>query len=226
MIPLWAQIAGTAAAIASIISSSTQTTRMLKSRTAAGISPSTWILLTISSVAWFGYGVSVRSPQQIIANGSWVLLIVPLTWFMLHDRPRRTRILAEVGIALSLVIVIALGTVNENIPGWIGIPASLLVSAPQIRYSLRHGRGPGISVVAWAFLATSSYLWFTYGIGSRELPVIANSGIAALLGTIVVVALLVRPAPIEGSNVEAASDADFVSGGINDVEIPLSPRSV
>ena len=112
---------------------------------------------------------------------------------MLHDRPRRTRILAEVGIALSLVIVIALGTVNENIPGWIGIPASLLVSAPQIRYSLRHGRGPGISVVAWAFLAASSYLWFTYGIGSRELPVIANSGIAAVLGTIVVVALIVRP---------------------------------
>ena len=195
MIPLWAQIAGAAAAIASITSSSTQTTRMLKSRTAAGISPSTWILLTISSVAWFGYGVSVRSPQQIIANGSWVVLIVPLTWFMLHDRPRRVKLFAQVGIAFALIVVIALGTVNENIPGWIGIPASLLVSAPQIRYSLRHGRGPGISPTAWAFLATSSYLWFAYGIGAREVPVIANSGIAALLGTAVVIALLVRPQP-------------------------------
>lgn len=73
--------------------------------------------------------------------------------------------------------------------------ASLLVSAPQIRYSLRHGRGPGISPTAWAFLATSSYLWFAYGIGAREVPVIANSGIAALLGTAVVIALLVRPQP-------------------------------
>ncbi len=95
MIPLWAQIAGGAAAVASIVSSSTQTTRLLRVRTAAGIAPSTWILLSLSSLAWFAYGVSVRSPQQIIANGTWVVLVIPLSWFMLHDRPLRTRIGAE-----------------------------------------------------------------------------------------------------------------------------------
>ena len=214
------------AALASITSSSTQTVRMLRVRTAEGISPTTWILLTISSLAWFAYGVSVRSPQQIIANGSWVLLILPLTWFMLKDKPTRVRIGAEFVVALALLVLLGLGEVNENIPGWIGTPASLAVSIPQIRFTIRHGRGPGISITAWMFLASSSYLWFTYGIGADEIPVIANSGIAALLGTTVVVALLLNPGSTSDSADDPAGDADLVPGRIEDVEVPLTPDSI
>lgn len=226
MIPLWAQIAGAAGAIASITSSSTQTLRMLRVRSAEGIAPSTWILLSISSLGWFAYGVSVRSPQQIIANGTWVVLVIPLTWFMLQAKPVRTRIGAELLVALALAFLLGLGVLNENIPAYLAMPASLLVNLPQIRYTIRHGRGPGISVAAWAFLATSSYLWFAYGIGSGEVPVIINSGIAALLGTTAVIALLVRPAPIEASSVETTSDADLVTGGVKNVEVPLAPDSI
>ncbi len=226
MTPLWAQLAGAAAALASITSSSTQTARLFRVRTADGISPTTWVLLSLSSLAWFAYGVVVRSPQQFIANGSWVVLLIPLTWFMLHDQPRRARIGAELLLLVVLAGLLALGTINENIPGWIGMPASLAVSVPQIRYTLKHGRGPGISVFAWSFLAASSYLWFTYGVGASELPVIVNSGLTALLGTIVVAALLVRPTPVSDSLIESASDADFVTGGIEDVEVALSPDSI
>ena len=225
MIPLWAQIAGGAAAVASIVSSSTQTTRLLRVRTAAGIAPSTWLLLATSSLAWFAYGVSVRSPQQIIANGTWVILVVPLSWFMLIEKPLRTRLGAQFLIALSLLFLLGLGVINENIPAYIGMPASILVNLPQIRYTIQHGRGPGISVAAWAFLATSSYLWFTYGIGAGEVPVIINSGIAALLGTTAVAALLVRPAT-NFSGTDLTSDADLVTGGVEDVEVPLSPDRI
>jgi uncharacterized protein with PQ loop repeat len=225
VIPLWAQIAGGAAAVASIVSSSTQTTRLLRVRTAAGIAPSTWLLLATSSLAWFAYGVSVRSPQQIIANGTWVILVVPLSWFMLIEKPLRTRLGAQFLIALSLLFLLGLGVINENIPAYIGMPASILVNLPQIRYTIQHGRGPGISVAAWAFLATSSYLWFTYGIGAGEVPVIINSGIAALLGTIAVIALLVRPTTRQSMS-ELTSDADLVTGGVEDVEVPLSPDRI
>ena len=225
MIPLWAQIAGGAAAIASIVSSSTQTTRLLRVRTAAGIAPSTWLLLATSSLAWFAYGVSVRSPQQIIANGTWVILVIPLSWFMLYDKPLRTRLGAQLLIAFSLLVLLGLGVLNENIPAYIGMPASILVNLPQIRYTIQHGRGPGISVAAWAFLAISSYLWFTYGIGAGEIPVIINSGIAALLGTTAVVALLVRPAT-NFSGTDLTSDADLVTGRIENVEVPLSPDGI
>jgi len=226
VIPLWAQIAGGTAALASITSSSTQTIRMLRVRSAEGIAPSTWILLTLSSLAWFAYGVSVHSPQQIIANGTWVVLVIPLTWFMLPGKPTRTRIGAELLVALALAFLLGLGVLNENIPAYIGMPASILVNLPQIRYTIRHGRGPGISVAAWAFLATSSYLWFTYGIGAGEVPVVINSGIAALLGTTAVIALLVRPVPKQASRIETTSDTDLVTGRIENVEVPLTPDSV
>jgi uncharacterized protein with PQ loop repeat len=145
---------------------------------------------------------------------------------MLHDKPARTRIGAELLVALALAFLLGLGVLNENIPAYIGMPASIIVNLPQIRYTIRHGRGPGISVAAWAFLATSSYLWFTYGIGAGEIPVIINSGIAAMLGTIAVIALLVRPVPKQASSVETASDADLVTGGVKDVEVPLTPDRI
>lgn len=230
MIPLWAQVAGVAAAVASITSSSTQTARLFRVRTAEGISPTTWILLSVSSLSWFAYGVAVRSPQQIIANGSWVILILPLTWFMLHERSVRVRFAAELLVVITLIGLLGLGMVNENIPGWIGMPASLAVSIPQIRFTLKHGRGHGISVLAWIFLASSSYLWFTYGVGAGELPVIVNSGLAALLGTFVVVALFIRPAAIDvnadHSAIESSGDTELVAGGVGDVEVPLSPDRI
>ncbi len=195
VIPLWAQIAVGAAAVASVVSATTQTARMIRFRTAEGISPSTWILLSISSLTWFAYGVSVRSPQQMIANGAWVVLVAFLTWFMMNDRTPQARLLGQFALLAALAMLIVMGTIDSNIPGWIGIPTSLTLSIPQIRYTLRHGRGPGISLPAWMFLASSSYLWFTYGIGAGEPPVVVNSGIAALLGSFVVIALLVRPDP-------------------------------
>ncbi|NBU39083.1 MAG: hypothetical protein EBS32_12770 [Actinobacteria bacterium] len=206
VIPLWAQLAGGAAALASIVSAATQTIRMIRVRTADGIAPLTWILLSISSLTWFAYGISVRSPQQIVANGSWVVLVIVLTWFMMNDRMFGARLGGQTTLAVTLALLIILGMVDENIPGWIGIPASLTLSIPQIRYTLRHGRGPGISLPAWVFLATSSYLWFTYGIGAGQVPVIVNSGMAALLGTVVVIALLVRPHPIESESPVVAVD--------------------
>ncbi|MEX1217755.1 MAG: hypothetical protein WEA11_04475 [Acidimicrobiales bacterium] len=152
---------------------------------------------------------------------------------MLSQKPIQTRVAAQLILALSLAVLLGLGLLNVNIPAYIGMPASILVNLPQIRYTIRHGRGPGISVAAWAFLATSSYLWFAYGIGADELPVVINSGIAALLGTTAVLALLLKPAPLtdahpshfvhEHSLGTTSGDADLVSGRVDDVEIPLTP---
>ena len=221
MIPLWAQIAGGAAAVASITSSSTQTAHLFKRRTAEGISPTTWVLLTISSLSWFAYGISVRSPQQIVANSTWAFLALPMTWFILNGRPLATRITAEIIVILSLFVLIAIGTIDSSIPGWIGLPASLTLGIPQIRFTLRHGRGPGISLPAWTFLAASSYMWFTYGVGSGEVPVMVNSGIAAVLGTIVVIALIARPNPSGTAPALTVDSLPVTESGLDGVEIPL-----
>ena len=91
---------------------------------------------------------------------------------------------------------------------------------------LRVRSAEGIAPSTWILLSLSSLGWFAYGIGSGEVPVVINSGIAALLGTTAVVTLLVRPSPVQASSVETTSDTDLVTGGVEDVEVPLSPDRI
>ncbi|CAB4622663.1 unannotated protein [freshwater metagenome] len=221
MIPPWAEAAGYAAAVMSITSASSQFIRFARVRSAQGVATGTWLLLSVSTVAWFAYAIGVRSPQQIVANGSWMFVIIPLTWLMLRGRSGVAALSGIVVIGATLVFFVALGHKWPAFPGWIGAPASLLMTVPQIRYSLRHGRGPGVSLVAWVTISISAFLWFVYGVGAGEAPVFVNSFMQTILSSTVVLVLIARPMALE-----PAGDAEFVTGRIGDVEVALAPNRI
>lgn len=191
--PLWADLAGLAAATLSTSSGLTQAGRLLRARTALGIATGTWVLTTLSTVTWFGYAISVRSPIQEFANGSWMFFVIVLTAMMLRHRGTAAVFTGIGAVIGSLVVFTALGEVSPAIPGTCGILASLLMSLPQIRYALRHGRGPGVSVLGWALSGLAASMWFVYGIGTRQIPVFVNTGIQTVLLFTVVVALMANP---------------------------------
>jgi uncharacterized protein with PQ loop repeat len=223
MIPLWAEAAGYAAAVMSITSASSHFLCFARVRSAQGVANGTWLLMSLSTVAWFAYGIGIRSPQQIVANGSWMFVIVPLTWLMLRNRSR-SRSAALSGIVVigaTLAFSVALGNKWPAFPGWIGAPASLLMTLPQIRYSLRHGRGPGVSIVAWVAISISAFLWFVYGIGAGEVPVFVNSFMQTILSSTVAFVLIARPMALQ-----TAGDADLVARRIGDVEVALAPNRI
>jgi uncharacterized protein with PQ loop repeat len=193
MTPLWADLAGIAAATLSTSSGLTQLLRLLRERTPLGIATGTWILTTISTVTWFGYALSVHSPIQEFANGSWMFFAVVLTWMMLRPRGRSMQMIGVVAVFASLAVFTALGSVSTAIPGTCGILASLFMSLPQIRYAIRHGRGPGVSVLGWTLGALAAAMWFVYGIGTRQIPVYVNTGIQTVLLFTVVIALMANP---------------------------------
>ena len=205
VIPLWASICGYGAATFSIISATTQSSRVVRARSIVGISPSSWLIGSLSSIAWFAYGISVRSPQQTVANGWWMFYVVPCTWFMLLPRGRAVARWGIVAVVATFAALFALGTVAPSAPGWIGMPASMAMLVPQVVYSFRHGRGPGISRLGWAFLATSSSLWFLYGIGAGDWPVIINTSIGMVLSWTVAVMLIVRPSRHDAVRIPVAS---------------------
>ena len=221
MIPLWADIAGYGAAAMSITSAASQTIRFSRVRSAQGFATGTWLLLCLSSVTWFAYAIGVHSPQQIVANGSWMFVIAPLTWLMLRGRGRAIALSGIGAVGATLALFIALGQIWPAVPGWVGAPASLLMSIPQIRYGLRHGRGPGVSLVAWTTITISAFLWFVYGIGAGEVPVFVNSGLQTILSCTVVLVLFTRPGALE-----TTGNADFVTRRVRDVEIALAPDRV
>lgn len=193
MHPLWAELAGIIAAALSTASGLTQFGRLLRTRTALGVATGTWLLTTLSTVTWFGYAISVQSPIQEVANGSWMFFVIVLTWMILRHRGIAVAMLGIVSVFASLAVFAALGTISPEIPGTCGIFASLLMSLPQIRYAIRHGRGPGVSVLGWALSAFAAVMWFIYGIGTRQIPVFINTGIQTVLLFSVVIALLANP---------------------------------
>lgn len=193
MHPLWAELAGIIAAALSTASGLTQFGRLLRARTALGVATGTWLLTSLSTVTWFGYAISVQSPIQEVANGSWMFFVIVLTWMMLQHRGSSVAMGGIVAVVASLVVFTGLGSISSAIPGTCGIFASLLMSLPQIRYAIRHGRGPGVSILGWALSAFAAVMWFVYGIGTRQIPVFINTGIQTVLLFAVVIALLANP---------------------------------
>ena len=193
MTPLWADLAGIIAAVLSTSSGLTQLGRLLRARTALGIATGTWILTTMSTVTWFGYAISLHSPVQEFANGSWMFFVLVLTSMMLRSRGQVAQVVGVVAVFASLALFTALGSISTAIPGTCGIIASLLMSLPQIRYAVRHGRGPGVSVLGWALGALAAAMWFVYGVGTRQIPVFINTGIQTVLLVAVVIALIANP---------------------------------
>jgi len=190
---LWADLAGITAAVLSTASGLTQVGRLVRARTSLGIATGTWILTTMSTVTWFGYAISLGSPIQEFANGSWMFFVIVLTWMMLRSRGRVAQMVGVVAVFASLALFTFLGSISSAIPGTCGIIASLLMSLPQIRYAMRHGRGPGVSVLGWALGGLAAAMWFVYGIGMRQIPVVINTGIQTVLIVAVVGVLLNNP---------------------------------
>ena len=204
MIPPWASICGYGAASFSIVSATTQGLRILRVRSAIGISTLTWIVGSIASIAWFAYGLTIRSPQQSVANGSWMFFVGVLTWFMLRPHGERAARRGLVAIVAAFAALLVIGVVHPSGPGWIGMAGSLTMTTPQVIHTLRHSRGPGISLAGWAFLTVSSYLWLVYEIGAHELPVVINTSIGSILATAVVVALIIRTPRIDPERISTA----------------------
>lgn len=190
---LWADLAGITAAVLSTASGLTQVGRLVRARTSLGIATGTWILTTMSTVTWFGYAISLGSPIQEFANGSWMFFVIVLTWMMLRSRGRVAQMVGVVAVFASLALFTFLGSISSAISGTCGIIASLLMSLPQIRYAMRHGRGPGVSVLGWALGGLAAAMWFVYGIGMRQIPVVINTGIQTVLIVAVVGVLLNNP---------------------------------
>jgi uncharacterized protein with PQ loop repeat len=191
--PLWADLAGIIAAMLSTASGLIQVGRLVRARTALGIATGTWLLTTMSTVTWFGYAISLGSPIQEFANGSWMFFVIVLTWMMLRPRGSAAQVIGLLGVFASLALFTSLGSISTAIPGTCGIIASLLMSPPQIRYAMRHGRGPGVSVLGWALSGLAAAMWFVYGIGTRQIPVVINTGIQTVLLFVAVGALLNNP---------------------------------
>lgn len=161
-----------------------QVVRVLRMRTAAGVSLLAWQLLGATTAAWTVHGFVEHSPAIVVSNGMGVLTSVLLIASMIRER--RPRLLPT--LALPLLLFAGLLAVRF---GAGPVPFGLVIMAPQLLSSsgqlielIRAEDVRGVSpVFLWIGVGLQA-LWLVYGLVLPD-PAItisaASSGLLALL---------------------------------------------
>ena len=156
--------------------------RIVRDRSADGVSLPTWIIFALSGVSWLAYGLLLAAPGVIAGNTAFVATTLPVVMLLL----RRQRgwvwplaILVPVfaaagGIGLLLVL-------PSSAAGAIGVACGILTTVPQLIESVQRRRAGLPSEVSRAtigLLLAGQGLWLLYGIFRPDVPILLTNVIA------------------------------------------------
>jgi uncharacterized protein with PQ loop repeat len=165
-----------------------QIARIVRHPWLPGVSPVTWILLTLGCLMWLTYGVRTDAAPQIPGN---VLLIAGAVTIVVllpsdHSRARRLVPLAVAAAGLSTVAFL----IPARDVGYLAFAIGLSSSWPQLFDSIqtwRAGRTSGVSVSSWTLRIASQVAWLTYALGTSDQPVLVGACVTLSTATLLVV---------------------------------------
>jgi uncharacterized protein with PQ loop repeat len=179
-----------------------QIARILRDRSAAGVSLLTWIIFALSGASWFAYGLLVQAPGIIVGNIPFLSTTLPVVMLLLV-RQRNWSWLPAIAAPLvtAAAVVIVLLQLPSAVSGGIGVACGLLTTVPQLIESLgrrRAGLPSEVSLATLGLLLTGQLLWLSYGIFRPDVPIILTNVVAV----VVTVSLLA----VEGSRRTAGAN--------------------
>ena len=181
-----------------------QIARILRDRSAAGVSLLTWIIFALSGASWFAYGLLVQAPGIIVGNIPFLSTTLPVVMLLLV-RQRNWSWLAAIAapLATAAAVVMVLLQLPSVVSGGIGVACGLLTTVPQLIESLsrrRAGLPSEVSLATLGLLLTGQLLWLSYGIFRPDVPIILTNVVAVF----VTVTLLV----VEGGRSHRTADVN------------------
>ena len=181
-----------------------QIARILRDRSAAGVSLLTWIIFALSGASWFAYGLLVQAPGIIVGNIPFLSTTLPVVMLLLVRQRNWTWLLAIAApLAAAATVVLVLLQLPSSVSGGIGVACGLLTTVPQLIESLnrrRAGLPSEVSLATLGLLLTGQLLWLSYGIFRPDVPIILTNVVAVF----VTVSLLV----VEGGRSRRTADAN------------------
>lgn len=162
-----------------------QIARILRDRSAAGVSLLTWIIFALSGASWFAYGLLVQAPGIIVGNIPFLSTTLPVVMLLLV-RQRNWSWLPAIAVPLvtAAAVVIVLLQLPSAVSGGIGVACGLLTTVPQLIESLgrrRAGLPSEVSLATLGLLLTGQLLWLSYGIFRPDVPIILTNVVAVLV---------------------------------------------
>ena len=159
-----------------------QIARIVRDRSAAGVSLLTWCIFGLSGVAWLAYGLILGAPAIIIGNLTFVATTLPVIMLLLRRQRGWALAVAIVGpLAAVVAAVLILQRAPAVIPSSIGVLCGILTTVPQLIESVQRRRAGMVSEVSMAtlgLLLAGQSLWLAYGLARPDVPMIITNVIA------------------------------------------------
>lgn len=158
-----------------------QIARIVRDRSAAGVSLLTWLVFCVSGTGWLAYGLILRAPAIIAGNVPFVSGSVCVVVLLLI-RQRRWGLVPAVGtpVATVLVAVALLTHLPPMVSSGLGVLGGILTMLPQLLESVQRrwaGLVSEVSLATLGLLAGQS-LWLAYGLARPDVPIIVTNVIA------------------------------------------------
>jgi MtN3 and saliva related transmembrane protein len=177
-----------------------QIARIVRDRSAAGVSLLTWTIFALSGTSWLAYGLILQAPAIIVGNVTFIATTVPVVILLL----RRQRAWPLPAAVLVPVFAVALGvSVLSLLPGAVssslGVVCGILTTVPQLLESISRRRAGAVSEVSLAtlfLLLAGQSLWLTYGLTRPDLPMIVTNVVAVTVTTSLIAVESRRPARV------------------------------
>lgn len=168
-----------------------QIARIIRDRSADGVSLLTWLIFALSGASWFAYGLILQAPGIIVGNVPFIITTVPVVVLLLR-RQRGWAWAAAVaapvlGVAAAVVVLLQL---PSAVSGGIGVACGLLTTVPQLLESLRRrssGQPSEVAMGTLVLLLAGQCLWLSYGIFRPDVPIMLTNIVAVSVTVFLVI---------------------------------------
>lgn len=157
----------------------------IKDRGVAGLSVGGTIVTAVTVQMWLTYGLLIHDPRQIGVNiAVTAVRMAIMVAAIAACRSGRVRAMAVAAIGAGVALAFA----GASAVGLTATTLSTLNRTPQAAFTIRNGRGAGLSVVGFTVGVASDLAWMIYGIVFGDIFVFGASLICACFDAVIVLA--------------------------------------
>ncbi|MBK9433804.1 MAG: hypothetical protein IPN52_01295 [Micrococcales bacterium] len=168
-----------------------QIARIVRDRSAAGVSLLTWTLFVLAGTGWLSYGLILQAPAIIVGNLTFISTTVTVVVLLL--RRQRSWPLLSASLVPLLAVALAVAALTR-LPGAVasslGVLLGIATTVPQLVESIgrrRAGLVSEVSLAALFMLLAGQALWLTYGLTRPDLPMIVANVVAVTVTSSLIV---------------------------------------
>ncbi len=172
-----ANLLGFVAGFFGVVMTIFQAQKIYKSHDISGVSIDTWIVVNLTAITWFSFGILFNDLAQVISNIGAFLVSSFIIFMIVYRAPELKKYMLIIFIPLIYGFMFFMTAKFVGINNSLNIYAislAILIGLPQLLKAWKISIN-GISVASWITVIVYSLLWIIHAVILKEPLVIAAS---------------------------------------------------